>query len=260
MSPERKSSTAILAGQVASALIGFALGVVVTLLAIVEWPPAAARPALQAAAAPPPAAPPPAAPPPAAPVPAPPPAAAPAAPPAAPDPAPAPAPVAAPPAPAAPTQTAPAAPAQTAAAPALPPEPAPAPTPAPAPMPVAKPPKPKPKPPEPSASRARFVVLAGAFVSEEIAGKVAARLTDDDHPAEVLLRSDDNGRAWNVVRLTEVYASRGEAERAANALKRDDDVDTLVIRLPAAKPEDAAKSADKPVENPVDKSAGAPSP
>jgi hypothetical protein len=259
MSPERKSSTAIVAGQVASALIGFTLGVVVTLLAIVDWPSSAARPALQSSAAAPSAiaAPAPAAAPPAAQ-----PLAAPATSPAAPDPAPAPVPVAAPPPPAAPTQAA--------AAPVPLPEPIPAP--APAPVPVAKPPKPKTKPPEPSASRTRFVVQAGAFVSEEIAGKVATRLTGDDHPADVLVRTDDSGRAWNVVRLTEVFASRGEAERAASTLKRDDDVDTLIIRLPAAKPEDAARSADKPpekpgekpVENPgdkpVDKPAGAPSP
>jgi hypothetical protein len=84
-------------------------------------------------------------------------------------------------------------------------------------------------------------VQAGAFVNDEIAGKVAARLTENDHQAEVLVRTDDSGRAWNVVRLTEIFPTRGEAERAANTLKRDDDVDTLIIRLPPAKPDDAAK-------------------
>jgi hypothetical protein len=235
MSPGKKSNTAIVAGQIASALIGFALGVVVTLLAVVDWAPATARPAIPAPAA-----------------------------------APAPAVPAVPPPPVVAPPAAPASPPEEHAAAAPPPEPVPtppaavqlpppppAPPPAPvaaeppAPTPVAKPPKPKPKPAAPSPTRARFVVQAGAFVNDEIAGKVAARLTDDDHQAEVLTRTDDSGRAWNVVRLTEVFPSRGEAERVANALKRDDDVDTLIIRLPPAKPEDAAKadagkSADKP--------------
>jgi cell division protein FtsN len=222
MSPEKKTNTAILAGQIASALIGFALGVVVTLLAVVDWAPATAGPTLPPPAAmpapvatPAPAAPsPPVATPPAA------------------------APVAAPPEPA---------PAPAPAAVQLPPPPAPvaaeppAPTPA-APAPAAEPPRPKPKPAAPSPTRARFVVQAGAFVNDEIAGKVAARLTENDHQAEVLVRTDDSGRAWNVVRLTEIFPTRGEAERAANKLKRDDDVDTLIIRLPPTKPDDAAKS------------------
>lgn len=231
MSPGKNSNTAIVAGQIASALIGFALGVVVTLLAVVDWAPATAGPTL-----PPPAA-----------VPAP--VATPA--PVVPSPSaatpPAAAPVATPPEPAPP-------PVPAAVQPPPPPAPVaaepPAPTPA-APTPAAEPPKPKPKPAAPSPTRARFVVQAGAFVNDDIAGKVAARLTENDHQAEVLVRTDDTGRAWNVVRLTEIFPTRGEAERAANTLKRDDDVDTLIIRLPPAKPDDAtktdaAKNPDKP--------------
>ena len=233
MSPGKNSNTAIVAGQIASALIGFALGVVVTLLAVVDWAPATAGPTL-----PPPAA-----------VPAP--VATPA--PVVPSPSaatpPAAAPVATPPEPAPP-------PVPAAVQPPPPPAPVaaepPAPTPA-APTPAAEPPKPKPKPKPaaPSPTRARFVVQAGAFVNDDIAGKVAARLTENDHQAEVLVRTDDTGRAWNVVRLTEIFPTRGEAERAANTLKRDDDVDTLIIRLPPAKPDDAtktdaAKNPDKP--------------
>lgn len=235
MSPEKKSNTAIVAGQIASALIGFALGVVLTLLAVVDWAPATAGPTL-----PPPAAMPapvatPAPTPPSPPAATPPAAAAPAA--APPEPVPAPAPVPAvvqPPPP----------PAPVAAEPPAPPPVTPIPA---APTPAAEPPKPKPKPAAPSPTRARFVVQVGAFVNDEIAGKVAARLTENDHQAEVLVRTDDSGRAWNVVRLTEIFPTRGEAQRTANTLKRDHDVDTLIIRLPpdAAKTE-AAKSADKP--------------
>lgn len=239
MSPGTKSSTAIVAGQIASALIGFALGVVVTLLAIVDWAPTPPRPATATATPAPAAAPAPVipAPPPAA-VP---PAAAPVTPPeahaaavtpvpAAPSPEPVPAPVAVPlPPPPPPEQ-----PAVAAASPPAAVEPS-------VPVPATKPAKPKPKPAGPSPARTRFVVQAGAFVNDGIAGKVATRLTDHDHPAEVLVRTDDSGRAWNVVRLTEIFASRGEAERVATMLKRDDDVDTLIIRLPPAKPDDAAK-------------------
>jgi|SRR5579859_235388 len=230
MSPDRKSSTAILAGQIASALIGFALGVVVTLLAIVDWPPAAARPAAAPAVAP-------------APAPAPQAASAPAPPPATP-PAQSADTAAAPPTDAAQTAAvAPAVVAPVAPAPAPAPPPAPAAAEPPAPPPAAKPPQPKPKPAEPSPSRARYVVQAGAFVSDEIAGKVAARLTAHDHPAEVLVRTDDSGRAWNVVRVSEIFATRGEAERLANALKRNDDVDTLIIRLSPVKPEEPPAAA-----------------
>jgi len=245
MSPGTKSSTAIVAGQIASALIGFALGVVVTLLAVVDWAPATPRPAPPAATPAPTASPAPAipAPPPAAP----PPTTGPVTPPeehaatatpapAAPPPEPVPAPAAVP---------LPPPPEQTTAAVTAPPAPVEPPAPA------AKPPKPKPKPATPSPARARFVVQAGAFVNDEIAGKVATRLSDHDHQAEVLVRTDDSGRAWNVVRLTEIFASRGEAERVANTLKRDHDVDTLIIRLSPAQPDDAAtdgaaKGSDKP--------------
>jgi len=251
MSPGTKSSTAIVAGQIASALIGFALGVVVTLLAVVDWVPAAPRPAAATATpapapAPAPAIPAPsaaAAPPAAAPVT--PPAAAPVTPPeahaaaatpapAAPPPDPVPAPVAVPP-------PSPEPPAVAAASPPAAVEP-------PVPVPAAKPAKPKPASPSPA--RARFIVQAGAFVNEEIAGKVATRLTEHDRPAEVLVRTDDSGRAWNVVRLTEIFASRDEAERVANTLKRDRDVDTLIIRLPPVKPDDAAKDAAKGPDKP----------
>jgi len=242
MSPGTKSSTAIVVGQIASALIGFALGVVVTLLAVVDWAPAPPRPATAVATPVPAAAPAPAIP---APTPAaPPPAAGPVAPPethaaaatptpAAPPPEPVPAPVAVPlPPPPPPEQ-----PAVATASPPAAVEP-------PVPVPAAKPPT----PPGPSPARTRFVVQVGAFVNDEIAAKVATRLTAHDHPAEVLVRTDDSGRAWNVVRLTEVFASRGEAERVANTLKRDRDVDTLIIRLPPAKSDDAAKddAAKKP--------------
>jgi SPOR domain len=228
MLPETRSNTAILAGQIASALIGFALGVVATLLIIVDWtaPAATVPPSVASAAVTPP-----------------PPASAATS---AVSPPPATAttvaaePVTTPPSgpandvPVPPATDPPAAPAPTAAAP-----PAPvAAGPVAAPQPVAaKPPKPRPKPAEPSPKRARFVVQAGAFVRDDIAAKVAARLNDHDHPAEVLVRTDDSGRAWNVVRLTEIYATRGEAERVSIALKRDEEVDTLIIRLPPAKPD-----------------------
>lgn len=232
MSPETKSSTAIVAGQIASALIGFALGVVVTLLAVVDWVPAAPRPAattpVPAAAIP---APSPATAPPATAGPVTPPEAT-----ATPAPAPVAVPPSSPPSPPPPPPPPPEQPAIAAAAPPAAVDP-------PVPVPATKPakPKPKPKPAGPSPGRARFVVQAGAFMSDEIAGKVATLLTDHDHPAEVLVRTDDSGRVWNVVRLTELFASRGEAERTANVLKRDSDVDTLIIRLPPMRPEDAAK-------------------
>jgi cell division protein FtsN len=226
MSPERRSSAAIVAGQIASALIGFGLGVVVTLLAVVDWP-APPKPQPQAPA----------------PV-----AAAPALVPAVPAPAPA------PPAAAAPVTPTPVAPAPMIPPPAAPPaEPAPiVVSPSPAPVPAAKPVKPnaKAKPSEPSASRARYAVQAGSFVSEQIAGKVASRLTGHDHPAEVVQRTDDTGKVWNVVRLREIFADRDEAVQTSGALKRTEEVDTLVIRLPPASPDETAKPADKPGAEP----------
>jgi cell division protein FtsN len=142
-----------------------------------------------------------------------------------------------------------------------PPPPAPAPlaeAPAPAQRAEAKPPKPKPKTPEPSAHRARYAVQAGSFVSEQIAGKVASRLTDHDHPAEVVQRTDNTGRTWNVVRLTEVFASHDEAVRTSDALKRNEEVDTLVIRLAPESTEDKPKPQDAP--KPGDKTGAEPPP
>jgi hypothetical protein len=245
MTSSNRMSTVIAAGQIASALIGFALGTVVTLLAVVHSPspslPAHSSPVATTAVPP----------------------------------------VVQPPVVQPPTQTATASAPSLAASPTRvvapePPVPAPAPqptaisvaaTPADAPRPTAtapenapveskptaKPAKRKPQAPKPSALRARYVVLAGSFISEAIAQKLSDRLTDHDHPADVVVHADETGRVWHVVRLAEEFATHDEAERLSGTLKRREDVDTLVVKLaPIANHVEAAadKSSDKPAAAP----------
>ena len=102
--------------------------------------------------------------------------------------------------------------------------------PAPPPSPAADTPKTRPAFLEPSPNRPRFFVQSGAFLSEELARKLSSRLSDRGYPSEVSPSVDETGRNWSIVRMVEVFSTRSDAERAAGLLKRDAEVDPLVVR------------------------------
>jgi cell division septation protein DedD len=178
-------------GLIATALVGMALGAVLALWAVDK--PVPARPPVEPVAVAPPL------PPARVPLPAPP---------------PPPVPVAAPP-----------------AAPVPPPEPAPAPPPqpAPAPVPVAAADAP-PADDNALAAALPYAVQFGAFAEIERAQHLADSLKDRGYPVQIEENKKPAARGLHFVRLADGYKTRAEALQEAATLKRDHDIDTILVR------------------------------
>ena len=99
--------------------------------------------------------------------------------------------------------------------------------------PVAAPAAPAAAPDAADAPGGRYVVQAGAFLSQAAANAMARTLDAKGHPTVVQTQSVGPGRTLNVVRLTETFETRAAAQAAARELSHGEGVSTLVARLPA---------------------------
>ena len=102
--------------------------------------------------------------------------------------------------------------------------------------PTVSPPPPAAPLPPPQAADApggRYVVQAGAFLSQAAANAMARSLDAKGHPTVVQTQAVGGGRMLNVVRLTQTFETRAAAQAAARELSHGEGVSTLVARLPA---------------------------
>ena len=102
--------------------------------------------------------------------------------------------------------------------------------------PTVSPPPPAAPLPPPQAADApggRYVVQAGAFLSQAAANAMARSLDAKGHPTVVQTQAVGGGRTLNVVRLTQTFETRAAAQAAARELSHGEGVSTLVARLPA---------------------------
>ncbi len=83
-------------------------------------------------------------------------------------------------------------------------------------------------PPRRSAAAAGYAVQAGAFQNRAAADRLAAKLTAQGQSAAVYARRDAGGHVLNLVRLTQIFASRAAAAERGLALERDLGIKTLV--------------------------------
>lgn len=92
---------------------------------------------------------------------------------------------------------------------------------------------PTPPPPAPhhrtiSRASAGYAVQAGAFLSRGAADRLAQQLTAQGQAAAVYRRRDASGHVLNIVRLTQIFASRAAAAERGHAVERDLRIKTLV--------------------------------
>jgi cell division septation protein DedD len=113
------------------------------------------------------------------------------------------------------------------AAPAQPPQPSPAPLPQPVPVAAADAP---PADDNALAAALPYAVQFGAFAEIERAQHLADSLKDRGYPVQIEENKKPAAHGLHFVRLADGYKTRAEALQEAATLKRDHDIDTILVR------------------------------